>query len=467
MADREVPESVKQRLKARAERIRAEIKDRYAGEHHRAWCDGKNVSPPPFVTYDATVHIPYAVPDWGSGEGVDRMKSLVKPPGWVFDKHVAQILTHGNSLLAWQKRLPGFVPPDPDRVVDGAWLRRCYEYLSRLPVEDLYVLRSYTHQGDNFSNAVEDERGQSARKKIVSYNFKFRDLDDPLNHYHPLWVQFAREFRERGVPRNHVKMDKRSKRFASNADEYVRTKRPGLGLPPLPRDLDLGKCDEVGACVDVLEKHRGKLPADIEYALVNTIAGAMSGEYVADVIQPRYVKDLRNIILSSPATTRAMTVYRGSSSEYYLRNPHRQYYRSPTFVSTGIKPTTAYGFMNANSYGAGAKCCAMVLHVVPGSRCVPLFPGLSGSTTEFEILLPSGTVFYHESVQVKQYAVTSGPNPDHKYGRDDDCPPKGDAGKRYKVSVVYALTPPKRGVVNPHAHGGTKRKRDEPARVTA
>eukprot|EP00899_Mesostigma_viride_P010632 jgi/Mesvir1/19570/Mv08666-RA.1 len=454
---------IRERLKARVERVRKELRERYANEDHRAWCRNENVNPPPFVKFNSVLHIPYARINWrGHDTSVEKLKALVRPPGWLFGVHHLRLDFHGSSLLTWEKGLPGYISRDAEKMIDWKWLRECNLYLSKLPMEDLHMLMSYTYEGDKYSNAI------PPRETVIAYNrqlFKSNRLLDPANRHHPLWVQFAREFRERGLRRldREGLINRRGahKVFSDNVKYYLRHRRMSTRIPPLPADLDLSSCHDVDVCIDLLENYKN-LPADIEFLLVNYIAGLLADEYVADVIQPRYVKELKALIMNSPRTTKPMTTYRGTKTEYFLTQPVRRYYRNPVFISSSFDPKHATRFMQP-AQERTARCCAIVLHIAPGSRCLPLFAFSGQEDNEFEVLLPPGTFFYHDSIQVKQFLDNSGhiaaeENEDededealysglHKFDRNTDCAvPHRKVGKRSKVAIVYAITPPSAGL---------------------
>eukprot|EP00899_Mesostigma_viride_P010630 jgi/Mesvir1/19569/Mv08665-RA.1 len=449
---------IRERLKAHVDRIRKEVEKRYANETHRAWCMGEKVTPPPFVKWNAVVQIPYAHPltwvqDYDNNDKAmaEKMRDLLTPPEWVFDKYSLKLELNGSSLQPWAKQLPDYISQDPDSVIDWKWLNECNLYLSKLHWEDLHMLLSYTWLGDTFANAV-GATPEQVKDTIEDLHYRYyrnRGIKEPGYFHHVMWVQFAREFREHGV----LKLAKKiycpypSEEFLNHVTRYLKFRSP-----PLPADLDLSSCHKIDVCIDLLDNYK-KLPADIEFLLVNYLAGFLLDDYVSKVIQPRYKKELTALVMNAPRTTKQMTTYRGTKTEYFLTQPIRRYYRNPVFISSSLRPRHAAGFMEEKIPGTKKpRCCALVIHITPGSRCLPLFSFSNVKNNEAEIILPPGTFFYHDSIQIKQLARNNRLQAGlHEFGREIDCAgPSLEAKDKAKIAIVYAMTPPKRGLVRAH-----------------
>ena len=216
--------------------------------------------------------------------------------------------------------------------IDYDWLHECNLYIKNLHEMDKFRLYGYSFHGDVYVNSY--LRGNLDKTRLIGSMKKYvNDNLIPTNViFNPLFFEYLDVYKK--------------------TDEFYQYKTP------YERFAFYKKC-----C------------SSIAYLNVNSILKLIEN----------YNKNLNRILKNAPPLKKAMTLFRGSKSNYFQtldkNKPfiHKGYMSATVDYNVALRPS----FIN---HGTPTTCCLLVINVLPGTRLLPM-TGLSQVNSENEFLM--------------------------------------------------------------------------------
>lgn len=288
---------------------------------------------------------------------------------------------------------------ESESIVDTTWFRQVNEYIKALPAPDILTLIGYTYHGDVWANSY--MRGKFDQSKFL--NGVTHLYDYWISSYMPLFFQAL-----------HVIETTKDLATLIHKDESVYFVERQLGNVKMEAVL-LKQNITVLEVLEIIANTKLKLVNSNKYLALGQIAKHFTMDFWLKCIE-LYCKDLNRIIRQSPALKKKMIVFRGVKDDYYLKGSKKSFYTNQGFISTSIYYNKASNFaayvQNTNKQSI---CCLKRITLLPGTRCLFL-SGLSKFPEEFEILLPSDSVY-----QLRNAKATYKIYKDEYYKTTDIC----------------------------------------------
>ena len=210
--------------------------------------------------------------------------------------------------------------------VDYEWLNDCNVYIKKLPEIDKFRLYAYSFHGDRYVNNY--LRGTLRPVQLVQSMYQYTMKDGIFN---PLFFEYLDVYKKK--------------------DEFYKYKVP---------------------------EQRVKFYIECCKAIIN-----LESKDLVKLVE-NYNKNLNRILKNAPPLKKAMTLFRGSRSNYFQtvdkNKPfiHKGYMSATVDYNVALQPA----FIN-HGY---TTCCMMVINVLPGTRLLPM-TGLSQINNEREFLM--------------------------------------------------------------------------------
>ena len=212
--------------------------------------------------------------------------------------------------------------------IDYEWLNDCNVYIKKLPEIDKFRLYAYSFHGDRYVNNY--LRGSLRPVELVKSMQQYAKPDSIFN---PLFFEYLDVYKKK--------------------DEFYKYKTPGQRLKFY-----------MECCISM----------HINLGMKDLIK-----------LVENYKKNLNRILKNAPPLRKAMTLFRGSRSNYFQtvdkNKPfiHKGYMSATVDYNVALQPA----FINHGSY---TTCCMMVINALPGTRMLPM-TGLSQINSEREFLM--------------------------------------------------------------------------------
>lgn len=264
---------------------------------------------------------------------------------------------------------------ESENIVDTHWFKSVNEYIKALPAPDILTLIGYTFHGDVWANSY--ARGKFDQSKFLSGITHLYDYW--ISSYMPLFFQALQVLESTKDPKTII-----------NSDEGVYFVERQLGNVNM--EAPLLKSSTVLEVIATITNKNLNIANSSKYLAMGQIAKHFTIDFWFKCIE-LYCKDLNRIIRQAPPLKQKMVVFRGVKDDYYLKGSKKSLYTNQGFISTSIYYNKAANFAayvkNTNKYN---MCCLKRITLLPGTRCIFL-SGLSKFPEEFEILLPSDSVY--------------------------------------------------------------------------
>ncbi len=237
---------------------------------------------------------------------------------------------------------------DLDNTVDIEWIEKTSKYIKNLSIKDLYTIKSYTFNGDKMINSFirDNQIIKTNRQDTIPTFFQMIDVIKQTDDIDSI-------------------IDKTS--YMYNNPQVI----------PVINKLK-GK-----------EKDKMSLN-DWLYAL-KIIKSILIDEFYK-VVLSKYKADLNKIIKEAPPLTKKLVVYRGVKDDYFLKKNTKGFYKNEGFISTSMAINVSKSFINLY-YNDNTSCCLKRITLLPGTKAIFL-AGVSQIPEEYEVLLPSDSVYY-------------------------------------------------------------------------
>jgi hypothetical protein len=323
---------VEKRLLRRLAEARERLVFKYVDEDHRKKCiDGDNLGG--IVGFEM-VTLQFK-----------RTKDIMRNPAdqAVFVDKKIELVSYYNNF---NKQVALNLVPD----VDMGWFNAVDKYVRNLGTHDIYCVQQYTGGGSWRINdfIMKKTRPDSSFCRTVFFQ--------------------ALELLKKGVNADHAYLDK---------DVIVRNRSL--------KDFPEGACT-VKSALGVFERKKLSDNEAFEFLMKNDDLVLSMKPLFWKTCAELYAERLNAIIRGSPPVTKAMTVYRGQNTDYFLKGSKAGQYANPCFTSTSLSPSLPMKFIDS-----GSGCCLAKIRLLPGTRAM-FVAGVSEYPEELEVLLPAGTV---------------------------------------------------------------------------
>jgi hypothetical protein len=261
----------------------------------------------------------------------------------VFVDKKIELLSYYNNF---NKQTALMLVPD----VDMVWFKAMDEYVSRLGAADIYCVQQYTGAGGWIIHNVLMKKTRPNSTYLATAFFQ------------------ALELLKQGP----------NPEYAELEDSVVVKKGLSKYIPP--------KTYKIKKIFEIFEKKVMDDRLVFDFLTQNAEFVMSIKDVFWERCVDRYIKRLNAIIRGSPPVTRAMTVYRGQITDYFLKKSKAGQYSNPCFTSTSLSPSLPKLFTDVDS-----GCCLTKIRLLAGTRAM-FVAGVSEYPKELEVLLPVGTV---------------------------------------------------------------------------
>eukprot|EP00899_Mesostigma_viride_P000400 jgi/Mesvir1/10360/Mv10561-RA.1 len=414
----ELSDKAKKRMLDKLKAMRSEHDSRYVDDEHRRFCKSRGNETYSRVPEFETGVVSMEFPRLDRPHYIRSAMALAYPVKWTTEK--LEMDTFRHSLLDPVLRtMPGYVKGDMSDLIDMEWYDACLKYLTTLSRLDFIIVMDYTYNGAAFTN------GKGAYKIHVQRDIELMDENDgyvkPLSKYvDPLWPGVVR-LCERGW--NGKPFDGLDTRDVFRKRPDVEELRAALAshLSARAQDKDVetpvGKklADEL-ATLSSWEHVVRKIATlddrfmDILYLMSKWVYKYLKTPFMQEHVLTTYADDLARILREAPPLRREMVVYRGVVNDYYMpKRGTRDVFQNPFPVSVSIDPSVAVKFLY-DEFFTGSQdqrtkdCCLKVIHVMPGTPALCVWP-IGGHVDQREIVLPPGTNYLIKSHRLRHIIV--------------------------------------------------------------
>lgn len=274
---------------------------------------------------------------------------------------------------------------------DEEWISAQLDYIYNLPNYDLMTLKGYTHVGDVMANSY--LRESLDLKKLSAFHTEF--VSNVYNYF-PLYFQLDKLIMQH-------KGDLHKLFDSKHYHERVHR----MSKVPDERGV-LKSVATVKEWLDIFKAHCHTLKNSLKYSVLVPLWGYLTHDAWMQIIK-MFIDDITRIIAASPMISKPTILYRGVSSDYYLKGAVKGIYKNNGFVSTSLDIDVAKAFqkMYVNDKEKHA-CCIQRILILKKTPCLLLLP-ISSYPEEKEVLLQNESVYV---VQSKKSMKTFYKNPD-------------------------------------------------------
>ena len=213
--------------------------------------------------------------------------------------------------------------------IDYEWLNECNAYIKKLDPLDKFRLYGYSFHGDRYVN--EYLRGD------LNSNELLKRMKNHLTTFKLVFNQLFAEYLD----------------VYKKTDDFLKNVTTG------------GRINFYNICC---------------HSIAN-----LETEELMKLVQ-NYTKKLSKILKNAPPLKKAMTLFRGSTSNYFQTLDKNKPFIHKGYMSASVDYNVATSPSFINSYQGDTTCCLMVINVLPGTRLLPM-TGLSQINDEKEFLM--------------------------------------------------------------------------------
>lgn len=238
-----------------------------------------------------------------------------------------EILWNNFTQRYFEHKLKLDVDSKDKEFIDYEWLNECNAYIKNLNTVDKFRLYGYSFHGDRYVNTY--LRGELIPTQLLEGMKKHLSIN--INIFNPLFFEYLDVYKK--------------------TDDFFK-----------------------------LVTQTGRFEF---YKMCCHLIANLGKEELMNLVQ-NYSKKLNKILKNAPPLKKAMTLFRGSKSNYFQtldkNKPfiHKGYMSATVDYKVAISPS----FINQGA----TTCCLMVINVLPGTRLLPM-TGLSQINDEKEFLM--------------------------------------------------------------------------------
>lgn len=111
-----------------------------------------------------------------------------------------------------------------------------------------------------------------------------------------------------------------------------------------------------------------------------------------------YLNFMISIFKKAPKIESDTYLYRGTTSDFYLKGSKNSTYKNPTMASFSVIPEISFNFMNKSN-----KCCMQIAKILKGMPCI--YIGNLSHYKEYEVILPPNFTYLIKSARSKNYFI--------------------------------------------------------------
>ena len=262
---------------------------------------------------------------------------------------------------------------------DEEWISAQLDYIYNLPKYDLMTLKGYTHVGDVMANNY--LRDSIDLKKLSRFHSEF---ETNLYSYFPLYFQLE-------------KLMSQHKNDLHSLFEQKHYQQRVHRMSKVPDENGVLKSSAtLKEWLDIFITNNRTLKTSLKYSFIIPLWGYLTYDACMQVIK-MFIDDLARIIDASPMMTKSTILYRGVSTDYYLKGAVKGIYKNNGFVSTSLDIDIAKAFqvMYMNNKEK-SSCCIQRILVMKRTPCILLLP-ISSYPEEKEVLLQNESVYVIQS----------------------------------------------------------------------
>eukprot|EP00899_Mesostigma_viride_P004298 jgi/Mesvir1/1386/Mv22569-RA.1 len=406
-------EKAKKRWIDKFNRLREERDSRYADQAHRRFCEAEGNASYDRVPVFETGVSQLEFPRLGWLLYHRSFMILAYPPKW--ESETLEIKTFRHDLLdPVFQTMPGYVRGDIPDLIDMKWYGDCLEYLRGLSPLQLILLHDYARDGYKYTNSqgwnvVETDRIIEVQDEEAAIPIHFYEVKSRV---WPGVVWLARHGVD-GVPFQELDQGKICRKRADIAELRAalvthlsrRSGDPNVALVVdnrLKGELvNMAGWKEVIAMIAKLDERL----MDIIFLLSKWACKYLHLTFIREHVLKEYAREMFAILQEAPVINREMIVYRGVTEDYYMpARGRRDVYKNTFPISVSVDPAVAINFLFNRYMSAGwgrstEDCCLKVIHIMPGTPALAMWPIAGGE--QAEILLPPGTDYLIKSHRLR------------------------------------------------------------------
>lgn len=304
---------------------------------------------------------------------------------------------------------------ESESVIDTTWFKQVNEYIKSLSAQDILTLIGYTFHGDVWANSY--MRGTFDQSKFMN----------GVNHLYDYWISSYMPLFFQALHVIESTKDLNSLIHNSKHVYFVEKQMGNISMESVLLKKDI----TVLEVLEIIRDKKHSIVNSSKYLAMGQIAGYFTVDFWLKCIE-LYCADLNRIIRKAPALKTKMIVFRGVKDDYYLKGSKKSLYTNQGFISTSIY------YKKASNFAAyvGPKnhtCCLKRITLLPGTRCIFL-SGLSKFPDEFEILLPSDSIYHLRNAKAT-YKIYK----DEYYKTTDICAVDNSKLKYVQVTDIVLL----------------------------
>jgi hypothetical protein len=354
----------------------ANTNDYYISDDHKKFCKTGNVSflKEPIVSHITWTMVPFKSLYYNNVMSLDKsmiftsQASVIDP---IFQSFV-EFNNYNGKFLVKQSVFNTVM-------YDEEWIRSQLEYIYSLPKHDLMTLKGYTYGGDVMANNY--LRGTLNERKTSNFQVEFMNS---IYMYFPLYFQLERYFTKHA--------DKLQKLFEK---KHLEQKVHRMTKVPDERGL-LKSVATISEWLDIFKSHHHTMKHSLKYSLLIPLWGYITHDACIQVIK-LFIEDLTRILDSAPMLSKPTILYRGVSSDYYLKGAVKGVYQNNGFVSSSLDIDIAKAFQKMNlEPDKPSNCCIQRILVLKKSPCLLMLP-ISSYPEEKEVLLQNESIYVIQS----------------------------------------------------------------------
>lgn len=354
----------------------AKTNDNYISTDHKKFCKTGNASflKKPIVSHTTWTMVPFKSLHYRNVMSLDKpivftMEANVTNP--MFQSFI-EFNNYNGKFLAKQSVFNTVT-------YDEEWIAAQFEYIYTLSKYDLMTLKGYTYVGDVLAN--NHMRGSLDFQKVSNIHTEFINS---IYTFFPLYFQLDK-FLAQNKDKWYEVFEEKSLQQKVHRMTKITDERGGLK-----------SVATVAEWLQTFKSHHHTMKHSLKYSFIIPLWAYLKRAAYIKVIE-LFIDDITRIIDAAPLTTKPTILYRGVSTDYYLKGAVKGIYRNNGFVSSSLDIDIAKSFQKMYlDTKENASCCIQRILVLAKTPCLLLTP-ISSYPEEKEVLLQNNSVYVIQS----------------------------------------------------------------------